>query len=62
MTRSGLTARVGAFLERAAALTPDPVRRAGRTLAAAQVSAASGHVRPVGEMVRCVERLTGTQP
>jgi DNA-binding CsgD family transcriptional regulator len=39
--RGGLTA-AAAFLERAAALTPDPGRRAGRTLAAAQAKAQAG--------------------
>jgi DNA-binding CsgD family transcriptional regulator len=39
--RGGLTA-ASAFLERAAALTPDPERRAGRALAAAQAKAQAG--------------------
>jgi DNA-binding CsgD family transcriptional regulator len=39
--RGGLAA-AGAFLERAAALTPDPVRGARRTLAAAQASLQAG--------------------
>ena len=39
--RGGLTA-AAAFLERAAALTPDPARRAGRALAAAQAKAQAG--------------------
>jgi DNA-binding CsgD family transcriptional regulator len=39
--RGGLTA-AAAFLERAAALTPDPGRRADRTLAAAQAKAQAG--------------------
>jgi DNA-binding CsgD family transcriptional regulator len=40
-SRGGLAA-AAAFLERAAALTPDPVRRAGRALAAAQAKAQAG--------------------
>ena len=39
--RGGLTA-AAAFLERAAALTPDPAQRAGRALAAAQAKAQAG--------------------
>ena len=39
--RGGLTA-AAAFLERAAALTPDPARRAGRALAAAHAKAQAG--------------------
>jgi DNA-binding CsgD family transcriptional regulator len=39
--RGGLAA-AAAFLERATALTPDPVRRAGRALAAAQAKAQAG--------------------
>ena len=39
--RGGLTA-AAAFLERAAALTPDPARRVGRALAAAQAKAHAG--------------------
>ena len=39
--RGGLTA-AAAFLERAAALTPDPARRASRALAAAQAKAQAG--------------------
>jgi DNA-binding CsgD family transcriptional regulator len=39
--RGGLTA-AAAFLERAAGLTPDPARRAGRALAAAQAKAQAG--------------------
>src|SRR5215468_12515835 len=39
--RGGLTA-AAAFLERAAALTPDPARQAGRALAAAQAKAQAG--------------------
>ncbi|WP_218825687.1 helix-turn-helix transcriptional regulator [Streptosporangium subroseum] len=43
--RSGLAA-VGAFLERAAALTPDPRRRAERALAAAQAKHLAGAPKP----------------
>ena len=43
--RGGLAA-AAAFFERAAALTADPARRAGRTLAAAQASVPGRRVRP----------------
>ena len=52
--RSGLAA-AAAFLERAVALTPDPARRAGRTLAAAQASLQAGSFGKALELVAAAE-------
>jgi DNA-binding CsgD family transcriptional regulator len=52
--RGGLTA-AAAFLERSAALTPDPARRAGRTLDAVQASLQAG------AFGKALELLTGAE-
>jgi DNA-binding CsgD family transcriptional regulator len=52
--RGGLAA-AGAFLERAALLTPDPTRRAGRTLAAAQASLRAGVFGKALELLAAAE-------
>ena len=52
--RGGLAA-AAAFLERAALLTPDPARRAGRTLAAAQASLQAGAFGKALELLATAE-------
>jgi DNA-binding CsgD family transcriptional regulator len=52
--RGGLAA-AAAFLERAALLTPDPARRAGRTLAAAQASLQAGAFGKALELLAMAE-------
>jgi DNA-binding CsgD family transcriptional regulator len=52
--RGGLAA-AAAFLERAAALTPDPARRAGRTLDAAQASIHAGTFAMARELLGAAE-------
>jgi DNA-binding CsgD family transcriptional regulator len=52
--RGGLAA-AAAFLERAAALTPDPARRAGRALAAAQVNVRAGAFGKARELLAVTE-------
>jgi DNA-binding CsgD family transcriptional regulator len=52
--RGGLAA-AAAFLERAAALTPDPARRAGRTLAAAQASVRAGAFGKARDLLAAAE-------
>ena len=52
--RGGLAA-AAAFLERAAALTPDPLRRAERTLAAAQANLQAGDVRQGPDLMALAE-------
>ena len=52
--RGGLAA-AAAFLERAAALTPDPARRAGRALAAAQASLQAGAFGKALELLAMAE-------
>jgi len=63
--RGGLAA-AAAFLERAAKLTPEPARRAGRTLAAAQASLQAGAFGTALELLATAEagqldELQGTQ-
>jgi DNA-binding CsgD family transcriptional regulator len=53
-SRGGLSA-AGAFLERAAILTPDPVKRAERALAAAEVMHEAGAFDSVQSLLRAVE-------
>jgi len=52
--REGLAA-AAAFLERAAALTPDPPRRAGRALAAAQASVRAGAFGKARDLLAAAE-------
>jgi DNA-binding CsgD family transcriptional regulator len=52
--RGGFAA-AGAFLERAAALTPDPVRRAGRALTAAQTTFRSGALEETLRLLSAIE-------
>ena len=52
--RGGLAA-AGAFLERAAALTPDPARRAGRALAAAQANVRAGAFGKARDLLAATE-------
>ncbi len=52
--RGGLAA-AAAFLERATALTPDPARRAGRGLAAAQVNVRAGAFGKARDLLAVVE-------
>ncbi|MFF3439488.1 helix-turn-helix transcriptional regulator [Streptosporangium sp. NPDC002721] len=54
MARGGRAA-AAAFLERAAELTPDPARRAGRTLAAAVARFASGALAEVPDLLAAAE-------
>jgi DNA-binding CsgD family transcriptional regulator len=60
--RGGIAA-AAAFLERAAELTPDPVRRGRRSLAAAQVKLESGAAEPAQQLLASAERcpLDGLQ-
>jgi len=53
-SRGGLSA-AGAFLERAAILTPDPARRSERALAAAEVMYKAGAFDAVQSLLRAVE-------
>ena len=52
--RGGLAA-AGAFLERAAALTPDPARRAGRALDAAQANVRAGAFGKARDLLAAAE-------
>ena len=51
----GGVAAAAAFLERAAELTPDPARRGGRALAAAQAKFESGAAEPALELLSLAE-------